>query len=367
MNPDINLPKLSVLDSEMAYREAGKTDAPVALLLHGNPTSSYLWRNVIPHVAEVAHCIAPDLIGFGQSGKPDIAYRFEDHVRYLDAFIAKAGIGSAYLVAHDWGTALAFHLAARRPEFVRGLAFFEFMWSIPTWEEFARDSASREIFRKFRTPGEGERLILEENAFVERVLPGSIVRKLTGAEMAVYRAPFSTPQSRRPTWPSRTNFQSPANRLTWLRRLRRRTRVSLDRPIQSFSSRRIPVPSFHPSWLKISPISSMTAGWSNSVRASTFFKRIIRRRSGNRLRNLLVRSKPVEASGLADKRNLRVARISSFSHLNRAETASSRTRRLRSRVPEAPTAVTRCYLVPGRQGRAGWWAWCWDGLPSTYG
>jgi haloalkane dehalogenase len=200
MNPDINLPKLSVLDSEMAYREAGRTDAPVALLLHGNPTSSYLWRNIIPHVAEVAHCIAPDLVGFGQSGKPDIAYRFEDHVRYLDAFIAKSGIASAYLVAHDWGSALAFHLAARRPEFVRGLAFFEFIWPIPTWEEFARDATARETFRKFRTPGEGERLILEENAFVERVLPGSIVRKLTAEEMAVYRAPFSTPESRRPTW-----------------------------------------------------------------------------------------------------------------------------------------------------------------------
>jgi haloalkane dehalogenase len=200
MNPDINLPKLSILDSEMAYREAGKADAPVALLLHGNPTSSYLWRNIIPHVAQVAHCIAPDLIGFGQSGKPDIAYRFEDHVRYLDAFIAKTGIASAYLVAQDWGSALAFHLAARRPEFVRGLAFFEFIWPIPTWEEFARDAAGRAMFQKFRTPGEGERLILEENAFVERVLPGAIVRRLTAEEMAVYRAPFSTPQSRRPTW-----------------------------------------------------------------------------------------------------------------------------------------------------------------------
>jgi haloalkane dehalogenase len=144
MNPDITLPKLSVLDSEMAYREARRADAPVALFLHGNPTSSYLWRKIIPHVAEVAHCIAPDLIGFGQSGKPDIPYRFEDHVRYLDAFIAKAGIGAAYLVAHDWGSALAFHLAARRPEFVRGLAFFEFIWPVPTWEEFARDSAARE-------------------------------------------------------------------------------------------------------------------------------------------------------------------------------------------------------------------------------
>ena len=200
MNPDIKLSKLSVLDSEMAYREAGRADAPVALFLHGNPTSSFLWRNVIPLVEEVAHCIAPALIGFGQSGKPDIAYRFEDHVRYLDAFIQKAGIDSAYLVAHDWGSALAFHLASRRPEFVRGFAFMEFIWPVPTWEEFLRDSAARGIFRKFRTPGEGEKLILEENAFVERVLPGSIVRKLTDEEMAVYRAPFPTPQSRRPTW-----------------------------------------------------------------------------------------------------------------------------------------------------------------------
>lgn len=200
MNPDISLPKLPILDSEMAYREAGATDAPVALFLHGNPTSSYIWRNIIPLVSEVAHCIAPDLIGFGQSGKPDIAYRFEDHVRYLDAFIAKTGIGSAYLVVQDWGTALAFHLAARRPDFVRGLAFMEFIRPIPSWEEFLRGSAAREIFRKFRTPGEGEKLILEGNAFVERVLPGSILRKLTEEEMAVYRAPFMTPQSRRPTW-----------------------------------------------------------------------------------------------------------------------------------------------------------------------
>jgi len=200
MTPDITLPKLAVLDSEMAYREAGRPDAPVALFLHGNPSSSYIWRNIIPHVAPVAHCIAVDLIGFGQSGKPDIAYRFEDHVRYLDAFIAKAEIGTAYLVAQDWGTALAFHLAARRPQFVRGLAFMEFIRPIPTWEEFVRGIPAREIFRKFRTPGEGEQLILEQNAFVERILPGAIRRKLTDEEAAVYRAPFPTPNSRRPTW-----------------------------------------------------------------------------------------------------------------------------------------------------------------------
>jgi haloalkane dehalogenase len=196
---DVKLPKLSVLDSEMAYREAGLRDAPVALFLHGNPTSSYIWRNIMPLVAPVARCIAPDLIGFGQSGKPDIAYRFEDHVRYLDTFLAKMGIGSAYLVVQDWGSGLGLHLAARRPEFVRGLAFMEFIRPIPTWEEFLRGSSAREMFRKFRTPGEGEKLILENNAFVE-LMPGAIRRKLTDEEMAVYRAPFPTPESRRPTW-----------------------------------------------------------------------------------------------------------------------------------------------------------------------
>jgi haloalkane dehalogenase len=197
---DVSLPKLSILDSEMAYREAGSRNAPAALFLHGNPTSSYIWRKIIPLVAPVAHCIAPDLIGFGQSGKPDIAYRFEDHVRYLDAFIAACGISSAYLVVQDWGSGLGLHLAARRPDFVRGLAFMEFIRPISTWEEFARDSQAREIFRKFRTPGEGGKLILEGNAFVERVLPGGMRHKLTHEEMAVYRAPFPTPLSRRPTW-----------------------------------------------------------------------------------------------------------------------------------------------------------------------
>lgn len=197
---DVKLPAVQVLDSTMAYRTAGPVREPVALFLHGNPTSSYIWRNILPHVAPVAYCIAPDLIGFGQSGKPDIEYRFADHVRYLDAFLHEMGVTSAYLVAQDWGTALAFHLAARRPSFVRGLAFMEFIRPMPTWSDFHQAPAARETFRRFRTPGEGERLILEGNAFVERVLPGSVLRKLTEEEMAVYRAPFPTPESRRPTW-----------------------------------------------------------------------------------------------------------------------------------------------------------------------
>jgi len=182
----------------MAFREAGSLSSPTVLFLHGNPTSSYIWRKIIPLVVPVAHCIAPDLIGFGQSGKPDIEYRFFDHVRYLDAFLDKAGISSAYVVAHDWGSALAFHLAARRPRFVRGLAFMEFIRPMPTWDDFHADAV--ETFKKFRTPGVGERMILDGNVFVEGVLPRNIVRKLTEDEMAVYRAPFPTPESRRPTW-----------------------------------------------------------------------------------------------------------------------------------------------------------------------
>lgn len=200
MIADFTLPQRAVLDSTMAYREMGRPGAPVTLFLHGNPTSSYIWRNIIPFVAPVARCIAPDLIGYGQSGKPDIEYRFEDHARYLDAFIAAAGIRSAYLVAQDWGTALAFHLAARRPDFVRGLAFMEFIRPMPTWEDFHQVPAARETFRKFRTPGVGEDMILNGNAFVERILPGSTLRKLSEEEMAVYRAPFPSPESRRPTW-----------------------------------------------------------------------------------------------------------------------------------------------------------------------
>lgn len=198
---DITLPQVPVLDSTMAYREAGRRDAPTVLFLHGNPTSSYIWRNIIPYVAEVGRCIAVDLIGFGQSGKPDIEYRFRDHVRYLDAFIDSLGISSAYLVAQDWGTALAFHLAARRLEFVRGLAFMEFIRPFASWEEFHRNDVGREtFFRKARTPGVGEQMILEDNAFVERVLPRSVGRTLSEEEMAIYRAPFPTPESRRPTW-----------------------------------------------------------------------------------------------------------------------------------------------------------------------
>lgn len=187
-----------IRDSFLAYREVGHADAPVILLLHGNPTSSLIWRNIVPHLAGSGRCIAPDLIGYGGSGKPEIAYHFLDHVAYLDAFLAAKGINSAYVVAQDWGTALAFHLAARRPDFIRGLAFMEFIRPIPSWEDFHTNEAARQTFQALRTAEVGERLVLEENLFVERILPGSIRRGLSAEEMAAYRAPFPTPASRRP-------------------------------------------------------------------------------------------------------------------------------------------------------------------------
>ena len=117
-------------------------------------------------------------------------------MRYLDAFLEEMGIDSAYVVAQDWGSALAFHLAARKPEFIRGLAFMEFIRPMPTWNDFHPDQVA--TFQKFRTPGVGEEMILEKNLFVEGVLPAATARKLTKEEMAVYRAPFPTPASRRP-------------------------------------------------------------------------------------------------------------------------------------------------------------------------
>lgn len=200
MNAKPELPRVEVLDSHMAYRAAGPEDAPVALFLHGNPTSSYIWRHIIEGVAPAARCIAPDLIGFGQSGKPDIEYRLADHIRYLDAFVDALGISSAYVVAQDWGTALAFERAARRPEFMRGLAFMEFIRPMQSWSEFHQVPEARALFQKFRTPGIGEKLIMDDNVFVERVLPGSIKRRLGDEETAAYRAPFPSPQSRRPVW-----------------------------------------------------------------------------------------------------------------------------------------------------------------------
>lgn len=189
--------QVPVLDSTMSYVEAGAS-GPVVLFLHGNPTSSYIWRNIIPHVAPYGRCIAPDLIGYGQSGKPDIDYRFFDHVRYVDSFLDALDVTDMVLVAQDWGTALAFHLAARRPRHILGLAFMEFIRPFERWEDFHQRPQARELFKALRTPGVGEKLVLEDNVFVEKVLPASVLRTMSDEEMAAYRAPFPTPRSRQP-------------------------------------------------------------------------------------------------------------------------------------------------------------------------
>jgi haloalkane dehalogenase len=190
---------LRVLDSTMHYEESGGGDPIV--LLHGNPTSSFLWRKVILGLAGEGRCLAPDLIGMGRSGKPDIEYRFADHARYLDAWFDALGLDRVTLVGHDWGGALGFHWASRHPDRVRAIAFMETVVRPTSWSEFPE--AAREIFEGFRTPGTGEQLILDQNLFVEAVLPASMFHQLTADELDVYRSPYRDPKDRVPTlvWP----------------------------------------------------------------------------------------------------------------------------------------------------------------------
>jgi haloalkane dehalogenase len=192
--------RVTVLDSEMAYAEAGAGEPVV--FLHGNPTSSYLWRNIIPYVAPFCRCLAPDLIGMGESGKPrSHGYRFVDHARYLDAwFDAMAFAGPITLVGHDWGGALAFHRAHRYPATVAALVYMETFVQPREWDDLS--PAAQDFFRRVRSP-EGERMILDENAFVEFGLPRATMRKLGEREMARYRAPYREREARLPTlvWP----------------------------------------------------------------------------------------------------------------------------------------------------------------------
>lgn len=193
--------RVAVLDSAMAYVDTSSGDPIV--FLHGNPTSSYLWRNIIPHCEKLGRCLAPDLIGMGDSGKnPSGSYRLLDHARYLDAWFEALGLTkNVTLVVHDWGSALGFYWAQRYPERVKALAYMEGIvkpWSWDDWPESARS-----IFKTFRSPA-GEEVVLQKNVFVERVLPASVIRKMTEEELAVYRRPFLEPgESRRPTltWP----------------------------------------------------------------------------------------------------------------------------------------------------------------------
>ena len=196
---------LEVHGKRMAYVEQGSGDPIV--FLHGNPTSSYLWRNIIPHVADCGRCIAPDLIGMGDSEKlaatGPASYGFAEHRTYLDALLQALGVDQdVILVLHDWGSALGFDWAYRNRAKVRGIAYMEAITQpIEDWKDWPE--SARKIFQGFRSPS-GEEMVLEKNVFVEKVLPGSIIRPLSTAEMAEYRRPFLNPgEDRRPTlsWP----------------------------------------------------------------------------------------------------------------------------------------------------------------------
>ena len=185
--------------SAMHYVDVGVGD-PI-LFLHGNPTSSYLWRNVIPHLRSEARCIAPDLIGMGKSDKPDIAYKFEDHVEYIEGFIEELGLEDITLVVHDWGSGIGFQYARTNPENVAAIAFMEAIIRPWTWEEMPRDF--RLPFRLMRTPVVGWLMISVANLFVNRMLPIGVVRELTDDELDRYREPYPTIASRKPVrvWP----------------------------------------------------------------------------------------------------------------------------------------------------------------------
>ena len=187
---------VDVLGSRMHYVDEGSGD-PI-LFLHGNPTSSYLWRNIIPHVTPMGRAIAPDLIGMGKSDKPDIEYRLVDHVKYVDGFIEALGLKNITFVIHDWGSSLGFHYVMRHESNVKGLAFMEAILFERHWDSMSE--RSKRLFGSLRTPGSGWDMIMNDNFFVERVLPGSVVRKLTDEEMERYREPFREPPARLPTW-----------------------------------------------------------------------------------------------------------------------------------------------------------------------
>jgi haloalkane dehalogenase len=202
--------RIAVVGAEIAYVDTGVRDGDPIVFLHGNPTSSYLWRNVIPHLSTLGRCLAPDLAGMGDSGKaPDGSYRFVDHARYLDAWFDALALGrdrKVTLVIHDWGSALGFHWARRNADRVRGIAYMEAIVRPLKWEDW--NEQARNIFKAMRSPA-GEELVIQNNLFVERILPGSIIRKLTDAEMDVYRRPYlAGGEARRPmlTWPRQIPF-----------------------------------------------------------------------------------------------------------------------------------------------------------------
>ena len=198
--------RIKVLDGEMSYFDSDpeqKNSEHAVVFLHGNPTSSYLWRNVIPHVDPIARCLAPDLIGQGRSSKRDNhSYFFEDHYRYLSEWFNSVDLPpKVSLVIHDWGSALGFHWGHMHPDRVESITHMEGICkAVPGWDVFPE--IAKHVFQALRSEA-GEKMVYDKNFFVERLLPTSILRKLSEDEMNAYREPFVNPEDRTPTltWP----------------------------------------------------------------------------------------------------------------------------------------------------------------------
>ncbi len=186
------MPTIDVLDSTMHYEDHGS--GPAIVFLHGNPSSSHMWRKVLPLVGP-GRLITPDLIGMGRSGKPVSDYRFADHARYLDAFLDELGLDEIVLVGHDWGGSLAFDWAARHPDRVRGLAFFEAIVRPIASSELSEQARAR--FAKLRSI-EGESLVLDSQFLIDTAYTGGVLNPLSDEELNLYRAPYTTRESRRP-------------------------------------------------------------------------------------------------------------------------------------------------------------------------
>jgi len=191
---------IEVLGSKMHYIAEG--EGTPFLFLHGNPTSSYLWRNIIPHIEPLGRVIAVDLIGMGKSDKPDIDYRFSTHIKYIDEFIRLLDLKHIVLVIHDWGSAIGFNYAMNNESNVKGIAFMEAMTRPMYWKDFPL--LAKFLFKRFRHPTKGHKMIVKNNFFIEKALPGFTVRKLTKEEMDHYREPFLEESSRKPVlvWPN---------------------------------------------------------------------------------------------------------------------------------------------------------------------
>ena len=190
---------LKVKGAKIHYVDEGNPNAQhTFLLMHGNPTSSYIWRNIIPHLAPLGRVIAPDLIGMGKSDKPDIEYTFKDHVDYMDAFISQLGLQNIIFVIQDWGSGIGFHYAHRFPEKVSGIAFLEAIVRPITWGD--ANFIERFIFKRFRHPTKGYKMIVKNNFFVKRFLPMMTRRWLTKEEKAYYNAPYLKESDRKAVW-----------------------------------------------------------------------------------------------------------------------------------------------------------------------